>query len=228
MKKNETIQAAIFEALPLAIAIATYGLSYGVLAVSAKLSLFEIMLMSLTVFSGSVQLIVVAMLLTGAAYGNILVTVILLNVRNLLYGASLASGLKGAGRWKYLLAFGVSDEPFVLGQSRFSKVGPDPLYYGVITLLFYSAWQISSLAGAVIGNQLDPLKWGLDLAFPMTFTALLVPSLKGRPILASALGAVVISGTLFYFMPQSQLNVAITGLLAPLIGVIASRGGEND
>lgn len=228
MKKSETIQVAIAEALPLAIAIATYGLSYGVLAVSAKLSLFEIMLMSLTVFSGSVQLIVVAMLLTGAAYGNILVTVILLNVRNLLYGASLASGLKGAGKWKYLLAFGVSDEPFVLGQSRFSKVGPDPLYYGVITLLFYSAWQISSLAGAVVGNQLDPIKWGLDLAFPMTFAALLVPSLKGRPILATAMGAMAISGLLFWFMPQSQLNVVITGLVAPVISIIASGGGEND
>lgn len=228
MKKRETIQTAFVESLPLAIAIATYGLSYGVLAVSAKMSLLEIMLMSLMVFSGSVQLIVVAMLLSGAAYGNIMIMVFLLNMRNLLYGASLASGLKGAGKWKYLLAFGVSDEPFVLGQSRFLKVGPDPLYYGIITLMFYFAWQFSSLAGAMIGNQLDPVKWGLDLAFPMTFTALLTPSLKGKPIIATAVGAVVVSVLLFYIMPGGQLNIVLTGVIAPVFGIVASGGGHGE
>lgn len=225
MQYKKTIKAAVIESFPLALAIATYGVSYGMLGVSANLKLIEIMLMSVFVFSGSVQLIVVAMLMAGSSISSILLTVLLLNLRNLLYGASLASGLSGAGKWRHLLAFGVSDEPFVLGQARFLKVGPDPLYYGVITLVFYVAWQAASFIGAILGNQLDPALWGLDLAFPMTFIALLMPSLRGKPILVTAFSAIVISAFMINYNPQNQLVVVIVGLIAPLIGVLCT-GGE--
>ncbi|WP_240697375.1 AzlC family ABC transporter permease [Sporolactobacillus sp. THM19-2] len=80
--------------------------------------------MSLPVFSGSAQLVTVAMLAGGAGMASILLTTLLLNLRNLLYGAALAEGLAPAGKWKWLISFGISDEPFVLASSRFQKTGP--------------------------------------------------------------------------------------------------------
>lgn len=110
---KETIKTGFIEALPLAIAIGTYGLSYGVLAKQANLSLGSTVAMSLLVFSGSVQLITVAMLATGATLGSILFTSILLNLRNLLYGAALAENFTSVKkRWRLLLAFGVLDATF--------------------------------------------------------------------------------------------------------------------
>jgi 4-azaleucine resistance transporter AzlC len=231
MKMDEikrTIKIGFTEALPLAIAIATYGLSYGVLATQANLSLTSTVAMSLLVFSGSVQMVTVAMLATGATLTSVLFTSVLLNLRNLLYGAALAEGLAPAKKkWRWLLSFGVSDEPFVLGSARFKKYGPDPLYFGIVAGTFYLAWIISSYIGAFIGDQIDPLKWGLDLAFPITFVALLIPSLKKKPIIATALTATIIASGLEYFIPGNELTIIVTGVLSPLVGLYLVRRSQD-
>jgi 4-azaleucine resistance transporter AzlC len=217
--RKGTLKAACLEALPLAIAIAAYGLSYGVMAVQAGFSFLTAVAMSVFVFSGSAQLVAVAMAAGGAGMISILLTVVLLNLRNLLYGAALAEGLTPAGKWKALLAFGISDEPFVLASSHFKRFGPDPVYFSVVTGMFYIAWILAGYFGALMGSQLDPQKWGLDLAFPVTFAALLVPGLKGKPVIATALAAAVIAISMDYFAPGNQLTIITTGLLAPLVGL---------
>jgi 4-azaleucine resistance transporter AzlC len=226
-EKKVTIKTGFTEALPLAIAIAAYGLSYGVLAIQANFSLMGAVAMSLLVFSGSVQMVTVAMLTAGASLASVLFTSVLLNLRNLLYGAALAEGLAPATKGRWLLAFGVSDEPFVLGISRFKKYGPDPLYFGTVTGTFYVAWVFSSLIGALIGNQIDPQKWGLDLAFPVTFIALLMPSLKEKPVIATALTAAVIAFGLEYLIPGNEFTIIITGVLSPLVGLYLKRRSQN-
>lgn len=225
--KKATIRTGFLEALPLAIAIAAYGLSYGVLAIQANFTLAGATAMSLLVFSGSVQMVTVAMLMTGAGLASVVFTAALLNLRNLLYGAALAEGLAPAKGRKWLLAFGVSDEPFVLGISRFKKYGPDPLYFGTVTATFYAAWVLSSLLGAFIGNRIDPQQWGLDLAFPVTFMALLVPGLKGNPAVATALAAILLASGLEYISPGNGFTIIITGVLSPLAGLYAKRRSQN-
>jgi 4-azaleucine resistance transporter AzlC len=225
--KKQTIKTGFTESLPLAIAIAAYGLSYGVLATQANINWVSAVVMSLLVFSGSVQLVTVAMLTSGANLTSVLFTSVLLNLRNLLYGAALAEGLAPAKRWRWLLSFGVSDETLVLGSSRFKKYGPDPLYFGIVVGTFYVAWFFSSLIGALIGNQVDPQKWGLDLAFPITFAALLIPSLIEKPVIATALTAVVIAIGLEYFIPGNELTIMMAGVLSPLVGLYVKRRSQD-
>lgn len=227
-KIKEPIKIGFAEALPLAIAIGAYGLSYGVLAKQANLNWVSTVAMSLLVFSGSVQLVTVAMLAKGVTLTSILCTSILLNLRNLLYGAALAESLAPAKKkWRWLLSFGVSDESFVLGSARFEKHGPEPLYFGTVIATFYFAWAISSYIGAFIGDQIDPLKWGLDLAFPVTFVALLLPSLKGKSIIVTALTAAIIASVLEYFMPGNEIMLIVAGVLSPLLGLYFERRSND-
>lgn len=222
--KINTIKAAFTEALPLAIAIGGYGLPFGVLATQADFTLVETMAMSAFVFSGSLQMVTVAMLMAGATLTSILFASVLLNLRNLLYGAALAEGLAPAKKWKLFLAYGVTDESFVLGSARFKKHGPDPLYFGVVTGMFYAAWLITSAIGALIGNQIDPMKWGLDLMFPITFVALLIPSLKDKPAIVTALTAALIAIGLEYLVPGNDFTIIIAGVLSPFVGLYLKKG----
>ncbi|NGQ94205.1 branched-chain amino acid ABC transporter permease [Brevibacillus sp. SYP-B805] len=225
--KKSAIKTGFTEALPLAVAIAAYGLSYGVLATQANISLMGAVAMSLLVFSGSVQMVTVAMLTAGANLTSILFTSVLLNLRNLLYGAALAEGLAPAKKWRWLLSFGVSDEPFVLGSSRFKQYGPDPLYFGIVVGTFYMAWAFSSFIGALIGNQVDPQQWGLDLAFPVTFVALLIPGLQEKPVIATALTAAGLAIGLECVMPGNEFTIIITGVLSPLVGLYVKRRSQD-
>jgi 4-azaleucine resistance transporter AzlC len=225
--RKNTWKTAGVEALPLATAIAAYGVSYGVLATQVHFNLPTTVAMSVFVFSGSAQLVAVAMLAGGAGVASIVLTVVLLNLRNLLYGAALTEGLAPAGKWKWLLAFGISDEPFVLSSAHFRVKGPDPLYFAIVCGIFYLAWIVSAAVGALVGNRLDPQQWGLDLAFPATFAALLVPGLKGKPVIGTALAAIVLTLTLEWIRPGNELTIIVTGLLAPLIGIWL-HGSETD
>ncbi len=222
-QRKETIKTGLTEALPLAVAIAAYGFSYGVLANQAGFSSVSAVAMSLLVFSGSVQMVTIAMVSTGAGLVGVLFTTFLLNLRNLLYGAALAKGIAPAGKWRWLLSFGVTDEPFVLGSLRFKKHGPDPLYFGIVVATFYLAWFLSTLTGALIGSQVDPIKWGLDLAFPLTFVALLVPLLTSGPAMATALAAAVVVAGMEYLAPGNDFTIIAAGIFSPTVGLYLKR-----
>ncbi|MDQ1236732.1 4-azaleucine resistance transporter AzlC [Paenibacillus sp. SORGH_AS306] len=228
LPKQHTVKTALLEAFPLALAIAAYGLSYGVLATQAHWSLWSTIMMSVLVFSGSVQLMIIAMVISGATLPGMIITAVLLNLRNLLYGAALADNLAPASRkYRWLLAFGVSDESFVLGNIRYQKYGADPLYFGVVAGLFYGAWVIASYIGAYIGDLIDPVRWGLDLAFPITFVALLIPSLTDKPIIATAVTALGVASILHYIMPTNEFNLIITGVISPFVGMYIARRQQH-
>lgn len=227
-QRKKTIRIGFTEALPLAIAIAAYGFSYGVLANQANFSFISAVAMSLLVFSGSVQMVTIAMVSTGAGLASILFTTFLLNLRNLLYGAALAKGIAPAGKWRWLLSFGVTDEPFVLGSLRFKKHGPDPLYFGIVVATFYVAWFLSTLTGALIGGQVDPVKWGLDLAFPITFVALLIPLVVSRPAIATALTAAVVVLGMEYLAPGNDFTIITAGIFSPFVGLYLKRRADQE
>jgi len=76
-------------AQPLALGVAVYGLTFGLLARGAGLSIPEAILMSVTVYSGSAQTATVSGIATGASIGASVFTIAMLDARYLLYGAAL-------------------------------------------------------------------------------------------------------------------------------------------
>ncbi len=92
--KNSSTKAAIVDGLPIAIAIGSYGISYGVLAHQADFTILTATVMSMLIFAGSVQLVAVAMYAAGATIPAILFAAFLLNLRDFLYGMDLARDLK--------------------------------------------------------------------------------------------------------------------------------------
>ncbi|EZH66928.1 branched-chain amino acid ABC transporter permease [Bacillaceae bacterium JMAK1] len=217
----------IFLALPLALAIATYGVSYGVLAIGAGMSYFEAILMSILVFSGSVQLVAVAMIASGASFINLVIATSLLNLRNLLYGAALSDGFHQLKRsTRFLYAFGINDESFVLSTSKFKEIGPAPRFFLGAAITFYVSWLLSSIVGASLGNVVDPIAYGLDLAFPVTFAALLVQSITNYPAFATMGLAALLTISLEALFPTNQFTIIIVGIVAPLLGLFLSRKGR--
>lgn len=223
INRQNSVRAGILDSLPLAIAVFAYGLSYGVMAAQAGFTLLQAVMMSALVFSGSIQLVAVSMIISGIQFMSILLVAFLLNLRNLLYGAALAEGLSQSGRWKWLLATAVSDESLVLGTSHFKKQGPDHIYFAALALTFFLPWILAAWLGFMLGGSINPQTYGLDLAFPVTFMVILVPALADRPGLATCLAGVLVALLMEYVFPKSGLTIIVGGLTAPLIGVYLSK-----
>ncbi len=212
--------AAVRQAVPLMVGLVPFGLAYGIMARQAGLSWLESYTMSLLVFAGAAQFTAVSMLGAGGVQvGLIVFTTLLINLRHLLMGASLAPYLQRLNvRWQALLAFGMVDESYALTITRFTTVGASHLYQLGANLALYLAWTTLSGVGAALGSLIkNPLQWGLDFAMPATFIVLLIPQLKSwkEVLVCVAAGALAVAG--MTYLP-GKWYIIFAALTATIIG----------
>jgi 4-azaleucine resistance transporter AzlC len=202
-----SMRAGARRALPLAVAVGGFGVSFGVLAGTAGLSPAAAIAMSLTTFAGSAQFAAVSVLGDGGAMAGAVLAAVLLNARYLPIGASVAPAMTGSPLRRFLEAQLVVDESWAighLGEGRFDR--------GRILgagLVLYAAWTLGTVAGALGGDRLgDPETLGLDAAFPALFLALLAGQITGRRALAAALLGAVIALVLIPVAPPGVPVIA--------------------
>jgi 4-azaleucine resistance transporter AzlC len=188
--------AGVKAELPILLGVSPFGLIYGVVALSAGIPAPLAFAMSSAVFAGSAQLIGAQMIGAGAPGIVVVLTTGIVNLRHILYGASIAPHLTQLSqRWKCLLAYLLTDEVYAVSITRFTQrpaSGSDALreewFFLGAGFAQWTAWQASTAAGILLGTQIPP-GWGLDFTVALTFIALVVPALTGLPSVTAALAA---------------------------------------
>lgn len=211
--------AAGFRAeLPILLGVIPFGMVYGVLALKAGLSAAMAQAMSAVVFAGSAQFVVVQMVAGGAPAVMLVATVFVVNLRHALYSASVAPHIQHLSKpWKLALAYVLTDEAYAVAIRRYAEEGEaDHRHWFFLGagLTLWSGWQLSTLAGIVLGAQV-PQNWSLEFALPLTFIALVVPWIKDR---AGVAAAVVAAATVVF---ASDLPLKLGLLVAALAGITA-------
>lgn len=209
---------------PLAPGVIAFGLLYGVMARQVGLSPWEAWAMSAIVHAGSAQFAVLGM--WGAAGAiPILLTTLVINLRHLLMGASVAPHLRGLSpRWKALLALWMSDESYALAIAAYEGGTGGHRYFLGANVGIYLLWPISGLLGAFLGSAIpDPGRYGLDLIFPLAFLGLLASFLKDR---ISAMVALIAGGLslLAMLLLPGMWYVVVAGLLGSILGLLLEEG----
>ena len=214
------------DTLPLVIGAIPFGIVFGTLAGGSGLSAAGAMAMSLFVFAGSAQFIAMGMLSVGTIWPMIVLTTFVVNFRHLLYSASLLPYLGRLPRsWQLLLAFGLTDETFVISVGRWRQ--PDGrLYkhwYQLGSMVFmYVNWNLCTLLGIAAGRLLQGIGgWGLDFAMVAAFIGMLIPYLEDKPgycaVLVSGLSALALHG-----LPH-KLGLIAASLLGMATGAWVER-----
>lgn len=211
--------------LPLLIGVFPFGMIYGALALNAGLSKAASQMMSSIVFAGSAQF-VTAQLVHDAAPGFVIIlTIAVVNLRHMLYSASLAPYLQNLPlRWKVLLSYLLTDEAYAPTILRYEKDGITPFSHWFLFgagLSLWTIWQISTALGIFLGTAI-PESWSLDFALPLTFIAMVVPTLKKQPTIAAALSA-GITAILAYNLPF-KLGIILAALVGIVVGTLMEKG----
>ena len=182
--------------LPLLLGVVPFGLVFGVLGISSGLTETETILMSSIVFAGASQVVFVQLWAAGSAYSVIASSVALINLRHVLYSASVAEYLKKLNfKWRIVLGYLLTDESFAVSIKRLSAHGESrPVHFFMLGSGFtlWLAWQVSTIAGVVAGSTI-PENWELAFAIPLTFIAIVVPLLKNTSTIICALSSCLIA-----------------------------------
>jgi 4-azaleucine resistance transporter AzlC len=162
----------------LGLAVGVFGVSFGLIAVTAGLSPAKASAMSLLVFTGASQFAAVGVVGAGGSPVAAIASALFLGARNAAYGLTMAPVLEGRLPKRLLAAQLVIDESTALAMAQ-SDNGERQRGFWAAGVSIYVFWNIGTVIGA-LGGQLigKPETWGLDAAFPAAFVALLIPHLR--------------------------------------------------
>lgn len=216
--------AGVRAELPLLLGLFPFGMVYGVLALAAGLPVWAIIFMSAIFLAGSGQLIFVQLFGVATPYSIIATTASIVNLRHLLYSASVAPYLDHLPRrWKMLLSFLLTDEAYAAAVPRFRDGPATPhrhwFLLGTGTTL-WAGWFTSSITGILIGHAI-PASWSLDFSVALTFIALLVMSLQRKSEIIAALAAAG-AALMLQSLPY-KLWILAAALIGIAVGVFCRR-----
>ncbi|MGI6091645.1 MAG: AzlC family ABC transporter permease [Negativicutes bacterium] len=214
---------------PILLGIIPFGITCGVMGLTAGLTPLETVMMSFLVFAGASQFIAITMLGAGITGWSVIVfTTLLVNLRHMLMGASLAQYMVKLSTYRQaLLSFLLTDEAYAVTISRIYQQGYSAAHHFGVSISLYLTWALSTIVGVLVGSYIpDPLAWGLDFAMPATFLVLLLPQITDRISLVVCIAAGLIAVTGALYLPGKWYMIAAT-LGAVLIGGLMEGAKAN-
>lgn len=171
--------------LPLCIGDFPFSFIVGALSVSAGMSIWQSTAWSTIVIAGSAQMLALNMLKTGASLGVIIFTTLIINLRHVLYSASISSTVRDASFFKKcFMAYALTDEVYATTVKEMEENKKDKyLFYFSAMLTFWFAWVLADFLGALVGASFRTLK---NMVWTSRWSPHLSPSWshksKARPV----------------------------------------------
>lgn len=215
---REAFMHGVRTLLPLTPGVIPFGLVTGYMAVQMGMSPGTSIGMTLLFYSGSAQMVALQLLHTGALPITIVVTALIINLRFIMYSASLAPYVHHLPRrWTWPMAYLLSDQSYALCVLKFASGELGRFahhFYAGTAISMWLVWQLSVVAGIYLGASI-PQSWSLGFAIPLSFLALLIPGLRSM----ASLGAALVGGVLAVLAINLPYNLGL--VTASIGGVIA-------
>ena len=194
------------------------GITYGIYMNVSGFSFWYPMLMSVTIFAGSIEFVTVNMLLGAFNPLQAFAMTLMINARHLFYGISMLDKFRGVGRKKFYLIFGMCDESFSI---NYTADIPEDVDRGwsmfFVTLLNHFYWFSGATLGGIFGSLIHFDTEGLEFVMTAMFVVIFMEQwLKEKDHTSSVLGLVISVLCLIAFGADNFIIPAMLAILAVL------------
>lgn len=225
MTPRQALRGGAIAISPIMLGVIPFGVVAGLATVELGVGLREVFGFSIFFYAGAAQLAALNLLSTGAGVAVALGTAIVINLRLVMYSASIAPYLAEVPRPRRMFAaYMLTDQAYAVSVARYEREEMPPAARLAFLLgsagSMWIAWQFASLTGALVGD-LIPDGLPLGFAVPMAFLSLLIPSLTDRPALAAAVTGASVA-TLGTTLPAG-LGMPLGAFSGVLVGWILVR-----
>lgn len=171
-----TIKHAFITSLPVMAGYIVLGTGFGILLSAKGYSFWWALLMSVTIFAGSMQYVGVNLLAGGASVISTILMTLMVNARHLFYGISMIESYRGMGWRKWYAVFGLTDETYslVCGNPELPDGVERKNFIFLLTLMNQCYWIFGSVLGAVLGNAITFNSAGIDFSMTALFVIIFV------------------------------------------------------
>ena len=221
-KRLKTLTKGIVDVSPLMIPVVPFGIIFGVIGMELGLSSYMTFGMSVIIFGGASQIVLLQLFSGGASSLVAITSVGAVNSRHLLYGAVFSEYLSHLKlSWKVILSYVLIDQAFAVSNTYFKKNKENEFkHYHLLGAGFtcWTVWQISTVLGIVLGSII-PEELGLSFTISLTFLALLINDFrKFKNIVVMLVSGVV--ATIGYNTIPFQAYIIVAALSALLVATL--------
>ncbi len=206
---------------PLMIPVIPFGLIFGILAIDIGFSPLATMGMSLIIFGGASQIVLLQLFSGGASSLVIISSVGAVNSRHLLYGAVVSEHISDLKLiWKIIISYFLIDQAFARSNDYFKNNNNKNKYFHLIGggVTCWIIWQSTTFLGIVLGAAI-PEKLGLSFAVPLTFLALLINDFRKLINVVVIITSGLIATLGYNYIPYKAYVIvaALSGLFVAMI-----------
>lgn len=192
--RRQALRTGVVAMLPILIGIAPFAAVAGLAGTHNGFSILETTAFSLLAFAGAAQIAALDLIGNGAGATVVIATALIINLRFIVYSATLAPIFAGASlKERVLGSYVLVDHAVALTSTRTKGMSPRDAaaFYLGACLAFWFTWQTCSFIGSFLGSL--PNTGVIAFAVPVSFLALLAPQLTERPKACAAVVAAVVA-----------------------------------
>ncbi len=216
--KRKALKAAFPHTIPILTGFGLLGLAYGIYMNVSGFPFWYPMLMSMTIFGGSLEFVAVTMLLAPFAPVQTFLMALVIQARHLFYGIAMLDKYKGTGWKKLYLIFGMCDETFSINYTAEIPEDVDRGWFMFfVTLLDQFYWVAAATVGGLVGSLLHFDTTGLDFVMTAMFVVIFLEQwLKEKKHYTALIGLVSTLACRLVFDADSFMIPAMLCILAAL------------
>ncbi|GHU82253.1 branched-chain amino acid transporter AzlC [Clostridia bacterium] len=225
---RHALRTAFPHTLPVLTGYLFLGIAFGILLQSSGYGAAWALLMSLTIYAGSMQFVAVGILAGGFSPLYALLLTLMVNARHIFYGIAMLEPFKRFRRAKSYMIFALTDETFSLLCAVKPPEGVDvPRFYLCVALLDQLYWITGSVLGALAGAALSFNAAGIEFVMPALFVVIFLEqwqSREGRGPAMLGIGVafvcLLLFGSEWFILPTMALLTALLLAVKP-----SAKGG---
>ena len=206
----------------IALSTSPFAVLFGAVAVDNGITIFDVGLMSATIYAGASQLVGIELFGQHVAPWLIVLSVFAVNFRHILYSAAIARHIRGFSLVQKAIAFFFLIDPqFAESIRRGESDKPVSFaWYMAFALIIYVPWIVFSVLGAWFGSMLgDPKVWAIDVLLPIYFLGLVV-GFRRKPGFYPVVAASMIGSVVAYYLVGSPWHVSIGAICGVLVAAL--------
>lgn len=216
------------------------GLTYGIYMNVSGFGFWYPMIMSVTIFAGSMEFVAVSLLLGIFNPLQAFFMTLMVNARHLFYGLSMLEKFKGTGWKKFYLIFGMCDESFSINYTADVPEGVDRGWFMFfVTLLNQIYWFFGATMGGIFGSLIHFNTEGLDFVMTAMFVVIFMEQwMKDKDHTSAVAGiglslvCLILFGADGFIIPAMIAILGVVTLLRPRLEGASGRpvpekGGER-
>ena len=168
------LKTAFVKSIPIFCSYVFVSMAYGMMMASAGFPWYDSLLVSLTVYTGAFQFVLITFLSSGASLITLALTALLMNSRQSFYSLTFLKEFKQMGRRKLYMIHTMTDETYAVNSTLDlpKKEKEDTMF--LVALFSRCYWMVGSVLGVILGQIITFDLTGIDFCMTALFLIIFI------------------------------------------------------